>query len=129
LLPYICSMKQKILLIDGAGALFSAVLLLLLPCFEQFFGISKNVAYALLPIPLVYSVYSMLAYRLSNKKWKRFLKIIAVANLLYCGLTLLAVMQNFKTLTKLGVLYFAAEILLITALAIVELNIASKKEG
>ncbi len=119
-------MKQIILLIDSFGALLSALLLLVISRFETFFGLPGQVAYALLPVPLVFFAYSLLAFLFSREKWKLFLQIIAIANLLYCGLTLYIVIHHFSSLTVAGVSYFIAEMAVLLVLVAVEWRIAVK---
>ena len=50
------------------------------------------------------------------------MRAIAIANLLYCGLTLGLVIYLHRELTPLGMLYFGSEIVIIVGLAIVELK-------
>ena len=120
-------MKKQILLIDSLGALISAIALLIIPNFEGQFGISKNLTFILLPLPLLFSAFSFLSYKLGKQKWKLLLKIIAIANLFYCCLTLIVTMTNFATLTRLGITYFIVEIFIIVILANIELRIATSR--
>ena len=120
-------MTKKIFLIDSLGALISAIILLIIPLFERQFGISRNLALILVPLPIIFSVFSFISYKLDNEKWKSLLKIIAIANLFYCCLTLYIILTNFATLKKLGITYFVVEIFIIILLAKFELKIANKR--
>lgn len=120
-------MKQKLLLLDSIGAFFSALLLIVVGKFESLFGISDEIIKLLVPIPIVFSIYSLVAYYFSKHKWPIFLKVIAVANLLYCLLTLLIIITHFEKLTVLGVSYFAIEIVIIVFLALYEFRVSSIK--
>ena len=120
-------MRRKIFLIDSLGAIISAIVLLIIPKFERQFGISYDLALILVPLPLMFSVFSFLSYKLDNEKWKTLLKIIATANLLYCCLTLYITLTNLSTLENLGITYFVVEIFIIILLAIFELKIAYKR--
>jgi hypothetical protein len=51
-------MKKQILLLDSLGALMTAIVLLLIPKFEQHLGISSSLTLKLVPLPLVFSIYS-----------------------------------------------------------------------
>ncbi|WP_136668002.1 hypothetical protein [Flavobacterium sp. H122] len=117
-------MKQKLLLLDSLGALSSVLFLVAIGQYEQFFGINKEIIQLLVPIPILFSVYSFLSYYFSNTKWPLFLKIIAVANILYCLVTLCILFIFFKQLSLLGISYFSIEIAVIFTLALYELKIA-----
>ena len=120
-------MKKKIFLIDSLGALISAIMLLSISQFERYFGISENLAFILIPLPIIFSVFSFLSYKFGKKNWKLLLKIIALANLLYCCLTFYVTLTNLATLKNLGITYFVVEIFIIIILAMFELKIANKR--
>ena len=117
---------KTIFLIDGIGALVSAVLLgLVLTKLETFFGLPKNVLYVLSGIAMLLAVYSLSnAFTQSANPSKR-LKLIAVANLLYCLLTVLLLLVFYPQLTMFDVLYFIGELLIILSLASLELKAAA----
>jgi hypothetical protein len=119
-------MKQKIFMIDSLGALVSAIFLLILAKLEPIFGMPKSVLSYLIPIPFVFCAFSAYAYYFSNQKWGRFLRAIAIANLLYCAFTFFLVFKHFTNLTKLGLAYFVMEILIVVALAGIEWRIANR---
>lgn len=110
-----------VFLIDGLGASFSAILLvLLLANYESIFGLPKKTIY-LLSIPaFVLMVYSLSCYFLNLKKWKPYLKAVAVANSLYCILTLCSIIRHHETLTIIGLIYFIGEIAIISFLISIE---------
>jgi hypothetical protein len=120
-------MTKKIFLIDSLGALISAIILLVISQFERQFGISRNLSLILVPLPIIFSVFSFVSYKLDNEKWKSLLKIIAIANLSYCCLTLYLTLINFATLKNLGITYFVVEIFIIFLLPMFELKIANKR--
>lgn len=120
-------MKEKILLLDSLGAFISALFLLCISYFAHFFGVTKSIVNGLIPIPLVFTAYSYLSYKYAGKKWQLYLRIIAIANLLYCSLTLFIVIKYFASLTQYGVAYFLSEIFVIVLLASVELKISTTK--
>ncbi|RXK58048.1 hypothetical protein ESA94_18720 [Lacibacter luteus] len=98
---------QKIFLIDGIGALVSACMLgFVLTTFESFFGMPKNILYALSAIALLLSVYSFTnaANKPANPAFR--LRIIAIANLFYCFLTFVLVFLFYEEITVYGLLYF-----------------------
>ncbi|MBL7727921.1 MAG: hypothetical protein JNM68_09550 [Dinghuibacter sp.] len=122
-------MKKKILLIDSCGALLSGISLLVVPQFENWLGIPRNLAYSLAPIPFIFCINSFLCYRYGNNKWKQLLFVVAVANLLYCLFTLLIASQKSSTITTAGVCYFIAESIVVGILSFTELRIATRRAG
>lgn len=63
---------------------------------------------------------------LNPQKWKLYLNFIAVANILYCCVTIVLVFYYFDNLTAIGITYFSIEVLVIVFLFIIELRLASK---
>jgi hypothetical protein len=116
---------KTIFLIDGMGALVSAVLLgLVLTRLETFFGLPKNVLYVLAGIALLLAVYSLSNAFMQQINPSRRLKLIAVANLLYCLLTVVLLFIFYPQLTIFDVYYFMGELLIILSLASLELKAA-----
>lgn len=117
---------RKLFLIDCLGALLSAVLYgAVLAQFEDTFGMPPKVLYTLSILAGVYAIFSGSCYLANLKKWEPFLRIIALANLLHCCLTIGLVVAYYQEITSLGLLYFAGELVIVTSLAIVELKTAS----
>jgi hypothetical protein len=116
-------MRRKLFLIDSLGALLTAILLgFVLARFEPVFGMPKKVLYILSFIACIFFIYSFLCFLGKVENWRRYLKIIAVANLLYCCLTIVLAIYFFQKLTIPGLIYFALEIVVVTVLAIIELR-------
>lgn len=114
----------KLFLIDSLGGLLSAFMLgFVLVKFESSVGMSRSILYFLSGIALVFSVYSFVCFLLKIKKWQIYLKIIAIANLLYCCLTLILLVYWYEKLTILGLIYFVIEIIIVVVLAIIELKV------
>ncbi|AQG79762.1 hypothetical protein [Spirosoma montaniterrae] len=61
---------------------------------------------------------------LVKQSWKPYLRLIAIANLLYCGLTAGLMIYFYQRLTVWGLAYFVAEIIVVAGLALVELKTA-----
>jgi len=118
---------KSLFLIDGLGALLTAFLTgVLLRMFEEAFGMPQKHLIILSILAGIFAIYSMSCYFFVGKKWRIFLRIIAIANLLYCFLTAGLVMYLYQQLTILGVIYFVAEILIVIALVYVELSVSFK---
>lgn len=118
---------KKLFLIDGCGAIISAFSLgVILVNLESIFGMPKEVLYWLALIAIIFAIYSFSCSLKLPKNWQSFLKAIAIANLLYCCVTLSAVIYYQQQLTILGLLYFFGEMIIIIFLARVELKVAGK---
>ncbi|RYD56096.1 MAG: hypothetical protein EOP56_14270 [Sphingobacteriales bacterium] len=107
---------RNLFLIDGAGALLSAVLLYTL-AIHDVTGMPSKVMYTLAGIATVFAVYSLSCFFMVRERWRAFIKEIAVANLLYCLLTAALSVYFFPKLTPLGIAYFLAE-MVVTAILI-----------
>lgn len=120
---------KNIFLVDGLGALLTALLLfLILRPFNNHFGMPKITLIYLSIIALIFAFYSITCFFLLIENWKPFLKIISIANLLYCALTFVLLIRYHQSITILGVAYFSGEILVICGLTFLELKICRKNQ-
>ncbi|MEM8909541.1 MAG: hypothetical protein AAGD05_16965, partial [Bacteroidota bacterium] len=92
---------------------------------ESFFGMPAKVLYYLAFVACVFAGYSFLCYRYVEKNWRRYMSIIAIVNVLYCVVTLYLVVNLHPQLTLWGQIYFILEVMIVVALALVELKIAN----
>jgi hypothetical protein len=112
---------KRLFLIDSLGAGLTVFMLLgvLLP-FEQYIGMPPPVL-RLLAVPAsVFALYSVCCYWLARTRWQPFMRIIAVANLVYCCVTAGLIIRFYNQLTTLGVAYFALEISIVCVLVWIE---------
>ena len=127
LLQQLIQHPKKMFLIDGIGALLSALgLLFILIPFETYFGMPAIVCQYLSFIAFAFTAFSLMRYFSDMNNWHTYLKVIATANSLYCLLTLGLVIKYVQSLSALGIAYFVGEMLII--LAIVRLEIAVIKK-
>jgi hypothetical protein len=118
---------KKIFLVDAVGALLTAFnLFAVLRVFNEHAGIPKNVLTLLAGVALVFCMYSISCYFTLNHSWKPYLKLIAIANLLYCLLTIRLVLYYWQTIKALGFVYFSVEVLVIFALVYFEYRILKR---
>lgn len=118
---------RQLFLIDGLGAILSAILLgVILVRFERIFGIPASTLYFLAILPIFFAIYDFLSYRKDTIKIGRLLKGIANMNLLYCCLSIGFAIYHTNTLTILGWTYILVEISIVIPLAIIELQIANR---
>ncbi|WP_040507244.1 hypothetical protein [Leptospira wolbachii] len=117
---------RYIFLLDGLGAILSAVLLaFVLPLFIDFLGMPLETLYTLSILPIVYAIYSLLCYFLNPFQWKFYLRVIASANFLYCLVTMVYLILNLDQTTIFGELYFVLEMLVIVSLATFEMKVSN----
>ncbi len=113
---------KRLFLIDSVGAFCTAFFLAaILATFEQFFGMPRKVLYPLALAVCGYSIYSGCCYFFATgSSWRSYLKLIMVANFLYCLLSIALVVYFYKQLTVWGVVYFFTELLVLAALILIE---------
>lgn len=118
---------KQLFLIDGFGALLSAFLLgVILTRFESTFGMPREALYYLAALPCFFALYDLVCYFRVSENWRPFLKAIAIANLLYCCLSIGFLLLHYPSLTALGWLYFLLELAIVIVLASMELKKARK---
>ncbi|MEZ4887827.1 MAG: hypothetical protein R3E32_24060 [Chitinophagales bacterium] len=118
---------RRMFLIDGFGALLSALLLgVVLVRFENYFGMSPKALYRLCLIACVFAAYDFSCYVRNTENWRPYLKAIAIANLIYCCFSIGLVFYHYQNLTNLGLTYFLLELAVVMSLISIELKVASK---
>ena len=129
LLDKLSSNPKKLFLIDGLGALLTAVLLLtILARYEDRFGMPRNVVYFLSAVAFTYAIYSFCCSVLAKRSWFIYLRIIAIANIMYCCLTFGLMIYFFQVLTILGLVYFSLEIVVISCLVFLEFKVIAARK-
>lgn len=114
---------KNIFLLDGFGALFTTLFLFfVLRTFNSFFGLSKTTLEYLSLLVLVFSIYSFSCFLLLNNSWKLYLKIICMANILYCLLTFGIILYYYQSITVFGITYFLGEIIVIAGIVFLEIK-------
>lgn len=119
---------RNVFLLDGIGALVSSLfLVVLLAPFESFFGMPSDYVYQLAIPAFVFAVYSIACYVFNPNNWQPFMKLIALANFIYCCVTFYLILKLFYRLTQFGVLYFLLEIAVIFMVIALEINTIRKQ--
>jgi hypothetical protein len=125
-IDYFSRKPRTLFLLDGLGAaLTTFFLFFVLRHYYDYFGIPANILTYLSEIGLVYCVYSMSCYFLLKDCWTPYLRIIGISNFLYCILTTTVLYAYYNSLTRIGLAYFLAEILIIGSLVYIELRVAN----
>lgn len=126
IIDYFSGKPGTLFLLDGLGAALTAFsLFFVLRNNYDYFGMPANILAYLSLIGLVYCAYSMTCYFLLKNFWTRYLRIIAFSNFLYCILTMTLICAYYNDLTRIGLTYFLAEILIIVLLVYIELGVAN----
>lgn len=116
---------KKLFLIDSLGAFLTAFLLfVVLRNFNGYIGIPKKVLTGLSITALTFCLYSTSCLLFLKTNWTSFIRLICMANLLYCIATTGFLLAYRPTLTGIGVGYFLMEMILICYLVYIELNVA-----
>jgi len=122
------SQKQKTLfLIDSIGALLTAFFLyVVMRQFNYYFGMPNQDLTLLSIVAICFFLYSMLCLIILKRNRGPFIKVIGIANLLYCLLTIGMLFKYHHVLTVIGETYFLIEIVIISLLSYVEISVARK---
>lgn len=116
---------KNIFLLDSIGAFLTAFLLgFVLAKFQSIVGMPQKTLYFLSALAFVFAIYSLSCYCFVSNKQNNFLRVIIIANILYCCLTTGLIFYNFQTLTVLGLIYFILEIIVIVCLVFIEEKVA-----
>lgn len=119
---------KNIFLLDGFGALLTALLLFfILRTFNHFFGLQKNTLLYLSLIAFIFSIYSINCFFLVSNNWRSQLKIICIANILYCILTFGIILYYFQNISAFGIIYFLGEIMIIAGIVFLEIKTIKKR--
>ncbi|MEQ9468226.1 MAG: hypothetical protein RLN88_12485 [Ekhidna sp.] len=109
---------KTLFLIDAIGAMLSAVLLgIVLVQFQPMIGLPVHILRILAGIAALFMIYSFSCFMVNPTNAAVKLRTIAIANLLYCVITLVLMILFFDELTLYGLAYFIIEIMVIVFLA------------
>lgn len=118
---------KALLLADGWGALLSSFMLsVVLVRFNSSFGVPAGTLYFLAFFPIVFAFYDFGCFIWLKRNHHRFIKAIAIANLLYCFLSIGLALFHYTEITYLGWGYFLLECAIVAVLVNVELKTARR---
>lgn len=123
---YFSKMPKNIFLLDALGAaLTTSSLFVIVRNLNIYFGVPKHILTYLSLIALVFCIYSTTCFFFLKSNWTPFLRLISIANIFYCLLTMVLTYIYFNELTKLGLTYFLIEIVIVITLVYIELNVVT----
>ncbi len=116
---------RKLFLLDGLGAVLSTLMHgVVLVLLENKIGMPVEILYKLALVTFIFSIFSFLCFWNFNEKWRSLLRTIAIANLLFCVVSLCLIVYLYEQLSLLGLIYFIVEIIIVSILALFELKVA-----
>ncbi len=119
---------KKLFQIDGFGAILSSILLgVVLVKLKYVFGIPKSTLYFLALLPCLFALYDLYCYFKIHNNVALFLKIIGIANLIYCCLSIGLAIYHSKNITIWGWTYILIEITIVSGLSLFELKVAKRQ--
>ncbi len=115
---------KTMFLLDSLGAMLTAFFLfVILKYFKEYVGMPQTALTYLSIIATCFFIYSTACFCFLKENWAPFIRVISIANLLYCILTMLLIIVYYPTLTAIGILYFLTEIILVCGLVYIELSV------
>lgn len=129
LINYFIKRQKTLFLIDSIGAITTAFFLfVIMRKFNMFFGMPKPVLTYLAAIAICFCVYSIACFLFLKGGCTPFIRLIGIANLLYCASTIGLLIKYFPLITIIGTIYFLLEITIICGLSYIELNTARRSK-
>jgi hypothetical protein len=117
---------RRVFVLDGVGALVSAVILgLVLPPFDEALGTTRSALHALAALPVAFALYDLVCWAARVRWWRAAVRGIATANLLYPVFSAVTLWNDQVPLTGLGIAYFTAESATLWAIAALEYRVAA----
>ena len=127
LINHLAEKQKRLFLIDSLGAILTAFFLfVIMRQFNGYFGMPKTVLTYLSIIAICFCIYSTTCFLFLKGRWTPFIRLIGIANLLYCALTIGLLIKYYSLLTIIGITYFLIEIIIIYVLSYVELRVATE---
>jgi hypothetical protein len=121
IIKQLATKPRTLFLIDSLGALTTAFLLfVVLRNFNEYFGVPETILTYLSVIAACLCIYSTTCFFVIKEDWIPFVRIISIANLLYCILTIALIIFYYPQLTIIGIAYFLGEIAIIVGLVYIE---------
>lgn len=118
--------KKNIFLLDGVGAIASAIFTgVLLPLFSNALGLPTPILNGLACFPLVYGLFSLGCYWLTQETKNWMLLGIITGNIIYCFVSFSLVFL-YVDITRWGQSVLIAEVLVILGVVAIELKVYRK---
>jgi len=117
---------RQLLLVDCAGALFSAFMLgVVLVHWQAFFGIPKTALYILAIFPCFFAAFDLFFYFSKSFSAYKALRVMALFNRSYCLFSLVLALFHASVIQIPGWFYLLGEVVIVFALALFEMKISA----
>ena len=127
LINHLIEKPKTLFLIDSLGAVLTGfILFVIMRQLNEYIGMPKTVLTYLSFIAICFCIYSTACFLFLKERWTPFIRLIGVANLLYCALTVGLLIKYHSLLTIIGTICFLIEIVIICGLSYLELNVATE---
>ena len=127
LINHLIEKPKTLFLIDSLGAILTVfILFVIMRQLNEYIGMPIIVLTYLSFIAIFFCIYSTACFLFLKERWTPFIRLIGIANLLYCALTIGLLIRYYSLLTIIGIIYFLIEIVIICGLSYVELNVATE---
>ena len=118
---------KQLFLMDSLGASLTGLLqFIIIRQLSAYVGMPKVALNSLFFIAIGFCIYSAVCFLFLRERWKIFIRLIGVANLLYCALTMALLIRHYSLLTTIGITYFLIEIAIVCGISCVELSVAKQ---
>ena len=108
-------------LTDAIGAFTTSFLLfVVLRNLDTYFSMPDATLKILAAVAAVFFIYSISCFFFLKEKWAFFIRIIMILNMLYCLSTLGLLLLNYSSLTVFDLIHFLGEVMIISALVMIE---------
>lgn len=129
LINYLSEKRKTLFLIDNLGAISTAFFMfIIIQQLSEYFGMPKVVFTYLSAIATCFCIYSTICFIFIKGDATSFIRIIAIANLIYCALIIGLLTKYFPVLTLVEGIYFVIEIVFICGLSYIEISVATRGE-
>ena len=129
LINHLAEKPRTLFLIDSIGAVLTAFFLfVIIGQLNEYFGMSTTALTYLFVIAICLSIYSAICFLFLKACWPPFIRIIGVANLLYCTLTIVLLIKYYPSLAIIEATYFLLEIVMICLLSYIELKVSFRRK-
>ena len=127
LINHLIEKPKTLFLIDSLGAVLTGfILFVIMRQLNEYIGMPKTVLTYLSFIAICFCIYSTACFLFLKERWTPFIRLIGIANLLYCALTVGLLIKYHSLLTIIGTICFLIEIVIICGLSYLELNVATE---
>jgi hypothetical protein len=120
---FLSANPRQLFLLDGTGALLTTIFTFTLFIFPDWSGMPQQILLALTLLACSFMVYSFGCFFGIRKYWRRYLRVILVANALYGCLTLVLMGIFYQRLTIVGLVYFGLEVVVLAVLVYIERSV------